>query len=95
MPQRDAAPNQRDRRPILRPDDRNERWHSRVAVLPEDKTVKNRVHSDLKAAEVLTDADRPTSLGARHIQKNSLDDNNNRWITFIDAEGNEFDLVAS
>jgi hypothetical protein len=79
----------------LRPDDRNERWHSRVAVLPEDKTVKNRVHSDLKAAEVLTDADRPTSLGARHIQKNSLDDNNNRWITFIDAEGNEFDLVAS
>jgi hypothetical protein len=31
-------------------------------------------------------------LGARQIR--SLDENNNRWISFIDPEGNEFDLVA-
>jgi predicted enzyme related to lactoylglutathione lyase len=61
--------------------------------VPEGKTVKNRVHFDLKAAEVLTEADRLTSLGAKQIR--SLAENNNRWISFIDPEGNEFDLVVS
>ena len=60
--------------------------------VPEGKTVKNRVHFDLKAAEVLTEADRLTSLGAKQVR--SLAENNNRWISFIDPEGNEFDLVA-
>jgi hypothetical protein len=60
--------------------------------VPEDKTVKNRVHFDLKAAEVLTEAERLTSLGAKQVR--SLAENNNRWISFIDPEGNEFDLVA-
>jgi predicted enzyme related to lactoylglutathione lyase len=61
--------------------------------VPEGKTVKNRVHFDLQAAEVLTEADRLTSLGAKQIR--SLVENNNRWISLIDPEGNEFDLVAS
>jgi predicted enzyme related to lactoylglutathione lyase len=60
--------------------------------VPEGKTVKNRVHFDLEAAEVLNEADRLTSLGAKQIR--SLAENNNRWISFIDPEGNEFDLVA-
>jgi predicted enzyme related to lactoylglutathione lyase len=60
--------------------------------VPEGKTVKNRVHFDLESAEVLTEADRLTSLGAKQIR--SLAENNNRWISFIDPEGNEFDLVA-
>jgi predicted enzyme related to lactoylglutathione lyase len=60
--------------------------------VPEGKTVKNRVHFDLEAAEVLTEADRLTSLGAKQVR--SLAENNNRWISFIDPEGNEFDLVA-
>jgi predicted enzyme related to lactoylglutathione lyase len=60
--------------------------------VPEDKTVKNRVHFDLEAAEVLTEADRLTSLGAKQVR--SLAENNNRWISFTDPEGNEFDLVA-
>lgn len=60
--------------------------------VPEGKTVKNRVHFDLEAAEVLTEADRLTSLGAKEIR--SLAENNNRWISFLDPEGNEFDLVA-
>jgi predicted enzyme related to lactoylglutathione lyase len=60
--------------------------------VPEGKSVKNRVHFDLEAAEVLTEADRLTSLGAKQIR--SLAENNNRWISFIDPEGNEFDLVA-
>jgi hypothetical protein len=31
-------------------------------------------------------------LGATQIR--SLAENNNRWISFLDPEGNEFDLVA-
>jgi predicted enzyme related to lactoylglutathione lyase len=60
--------------------------------VPEGKTAKNRVHFDLEAAEVLTEADRLTSLGAKQIR--SLAENNNRWISFLDPEGNEFDLAA-
>jgi predicted enzyme related to lactoylglutathione lyase len=60
--------------------------------VPEGKTVKNRVHFDLEAAEVHTEADRLTRLRAKQIR--SLAENNNRWISFLDPEGNEFDLVA-
>ena len=59
--------------------------------VPEGKTVKNRVHFDLQAAQA--EADRLTSLGAQ--QTRSLPENNGRWISFLDPEGNEFDLVAS
>ena len=61
--------------------------------VPEGKTVKNRVHFDLQAADVATEADRLTSLGAK--QTRSLAENNNRWISFTDPEGNEFALVAA
>ena len=61
--------------------------------VPEGKTVKNRVHFDLQTADVLAEADRLTNLGAH--QTRSLAENNNRWISFVDPEGNEFDLVAS
>jgi predicted enzyme related to lactoylglutathione lyase len=61
--------------------------------VPEGKTVKNRVHFDLQTADVLVEADRLTSLGAQQIR--SLAENDNRWISFQDPEGNEFDLVAS
>jgi predicted enzyme related to lactoylglutathione lyase len=60
--------------------------------VPEDKTVKNRIHIDLRAADVLAEADRLKSLGAQQIR--SLAENNNRWISLRDPEGNEFDLVA-
>ncbi|AGB26899.1 hypothetical protein Mycsm_06785 (plasmid) [Mycobacterium sp. JS623] len=60
--------------------------------VPEGKTVKNRLHFDLQAADVRAEADRLMGLGAKEIR--SLADNNNRWISFIDPEGNEFDLVA-
>jgi len=61
--------------------------------VPEDKTVKNRVHFDLRSTDVVADAERLTKLGAKQIR--SLAENDNRWIGFIDPDGNEFDLVAS
>ena len=60
--------------------------------VPEGKTVKNRVHFDLQAADAVAEADRLTSLGAQQIR--SLAENNYRWISLSDPEGNEFDLVA-
>ena len=59
--------------------------------VPESKTVKNRVHLDLHAADVATEADRLTSLGAK--QTRSLAENNDRWMKLL-STGNEFDLVA-
>jgi predicted enzyme related to lactoylglutathione lyase len=61
--------------------------------VPEDKAVKNRVHFDLQATDVVTEAERLADLGATQIR--ALADNDNRWIGFIDPDGNEFDLVAS
>ena len=60
--------------------------------VPEGKTVKNRVHLDLKAADIQAEADRLTKLGAQQVR--ALSENNNQWISFTDPEGNEFDLVA-
>jgi predicted enzyme related to lactoylglutathione lyase len=59
--------------------------------VPEGKTVKNRVHLDLRAADMLAETERLTSLGAQQIR--SPAENNNRWISWLDPEGNEFDLV--
>jgi predicted enzyme related to lactoylglutathione lyase len=61
--------------------------------VPEGKTVKNRMHIDLQAVDIVAEADRLTSLGAQQIR--SLAENNNRWISLRDPEGNEFDLVGS
>lgn len=61
--------------------------------VPEGKTVKNRIHLDLQTADVTTEVDRLTSLGAKQVR--SLAENNNRWISLRDLEGNEFDLVTS
>jgi len=60
--------------------------------VPEGQTVKNRVHFDLRAADIAAEADWLISLGAKQIR--SLGEKNNRWMRFIDPEGNEVDLVA-
>jgi predicted enzyme related to lactoylglutathione lyase len=63
-----------------------------VSQRPEGKTLKNRLHFDLQVGDVEVEAERLTRLGAKQIR--SLSANNNRWISFIDPERNEFDLVA-
>jgi hypothetical protein len=56
-------------------------WFTRV---PEPKTVKNRVHIDLRAADVDAEADRPVGLGAQVLGK--VED----WVVLADPEGGEF-----
>jgi hypothetical protein len=61
--------------------------------VPEPKTVKNRLHLDLRTDRFDAERKRLVGLGAtpiRDIEKPTI-----RWTTFADPEGNEFDLVAA
>jgi predicted enzyme related to lactoylglutathione lyase len=52
--------------------------------VPEPKTVKNRVHLDLRAADVDAEAERLVGLGARVLGR--VED----WVVLADPEGGEF-----
>jgi hypothetical protein len=56
-------------------------WFTRV---PEPKAVKNRVHLDLRAADVAGEAARLVALGARELARVE------GWTVLADPEGGEF-----
>jgi predicted enzyme related to lactoylglutathione lyase len=58
--------------------------------VPEAKTVKNRFHLDVKAADIEAEATRLIDLGARRIDEEQFHELGERWITMADPEGNEF-----
>jgi hypothetical protein len=61
--------------------------------VPEPKTVKNRLHLDLRTDQFEAESKRLIDLGAtaiRDFEKPTV-----RWITFADPEGNEFDLITA
>jgi predicted enzyme related to lactoylglutathione lyase len=60
--------------------------------VPEPKTVKNRLHLDLIAADFDAETQRLIDLGATPL--NNIEKVGARWTTFADIEGNEFDLIA-
>jgi hypothetical protein len=60
--------------------------------VPEGKTVKNRLHLDLLTTDFDAESARLMGLGARRVR--DVEANGNRWTTFADVEGNEFDLIA-
>jgi hypothetical protein len=55
--------------------------------VPEPKTVKNRVHLDLRAADVDIEVARLVELGATELGR--VED----WVLLADPEGNEFDVL--
>jgi hypothetical protein len=61
-------------------------------VVPEPKTVKNRLHLDLISDTFDAETQRLLSLGALRLRDVQTD--KARWTTFADIEGNEFDLIA-
>lgn len=65
-----------------------------VLPVPEDKTVKNRLHLDLRADGVSTDVEleRLLALGARRVDVGQADDVT--WVVLADPEGNEFCLLS-
>jgi hypothetical protein len=65
-----------------------------VVAVPERKTVKNRVHLDLRADGLTTsqELDRLLSLGARRVDVGQPPDAS--WTVLSDPEGNEFCLLG-
>ena len=65
-----------------------------VVPVPESKTVKNRLHLDLRADGTTTDEElnRLLALGARAIDVGQPDDAT--WVVLADPEGNEFCLLS-
>jgi Glyoxalase-like domain len=61
--------------------------------VPEGKTVKNRLHLDLRSDEFEAESERLTGLGATALR--SFERPAFRWTTFTDPEGNEFDLIGA
>ena len=55
--------------------------------VPESKTVKNRVHLDLRAADVDEEVARLIGLGATELARVEF------WVVMADPEGNEFDVL--
>jgi hypothetical protein len=65
--------------------------------VPEGKTVKNRVHLDLSAADDTTrdaEVDRLLGLGAALHEDHRRPDGGG-WVTLLDPEGNEFCVELS
>ena len=62
--------------------------------MPEGKTIKNRLHFDLRADGVSTaqELDRLLALGARRTEVGQGPDVS--WVVLSDPEGNEFCLLS-
>lgn len=65
-----------------------------VVAVPERKSVKNRLHLDLRADGVATahELERLLSLGARRVDVGQRPDVS--WVVLGDPEGNEFCLLS-
>ena len=57
-------------------------------LVPEPKTLKNRVHLDFRADSMVAEVARLVGLGATVIAERSL--RSFRWTVMADPEGNEF-----
>jgi len=90
------------------PDDPNEPGHEECLIMsrdrshlllfitvPDSKTVKNRVHLDLRPADRTREQEtgRVVALGASHVADHRRPDGSG-WITLADPEGNEFCILS-
>ena len=65
-----------------------------VVPVPERKTVKNRLHLDLRAdgSTQAEEVERLLALGARHADVGQ--DPGSTWVVLADPEGNEFCVLS-
>jgi hypothetical protein len=59
----------------------------------EDKTLKNRLHLDLRPQDQSAEVERLIGLGARHVSIGQAPDVS--WIVLADPEGNEFCVLKA
>ena len=68
---------------------RDEGWPILFQVVPEGKSVKNRLHLDLRPATSMADEKaRVLELGAREFRY--VNEGGSFWTVMLDPEGNEF-----
>jgi predicted enzyme related to lactoylglutathione lyase len=60
--------------------------------VPEPKTVKNRLHIDLRPDDQEAEVERLVDMGARHVDIGQSDVG---WVVLADPEGNEFCVLSS
>jgi predicted enzyme related to lactoylglutathione lyase len=61
--------------------------------VPEEKTLKNRLHLDLRPADQEAEVRRLESLGASRVSVGQGDDVT--WVVLADPEGNEFCVLKA
>jgi hypothetical protein len=61
--------------------------------VPEDKSVKNRIHLDLRPADQVAEVQRLEGLGARRVEIGQGADVT--WIVMADPDGNEFCVLRA
>jgi hypothetical protein len=62
-------------------------------TVPEAKTVKNRLHIDLRPDDREAEVERLVNMGARRVDVGQPDDVT--WVVLADPEGNEFCVLAA
>jgi hypothetical protein len=60
--------------------------------VPDVKSVKNRLHFDLRPVDQQSQVQRLVDLGARRVDVGQADDVS--WVVLADPEGNEFCVLA-
>ena len=62
-----------------------------IQQVPDEKIMKNRVHFDLEAADIRTEAVRLEQLGASILNSRCpIQEHKTQWMVLADPEGNEF-----
>ncbi len=59
--------------------------------VPEGKTVKNRLHIDLRPDDQEAEVERLVDMGARHVD---VGQGEVSWVVLADPEGNEFCVLS-
>jgi catechol 2,3-dioxygenase-like lactoylglutathione lyase family enzyme len=61
-------------------------------TVPEPKTIKNRLHLDLRPDDQEAEVARAIGLGARHVD---IGQGRQTWVVMADPEGNEFCILRA
>ena len=62
---------------------------------PDKKSVKNRLHFDLRPQDQLAEVARLEALGAHRIEIGQANEPEATWIVMADPEGNEFCILRA
>ncbi len=62
---------------------------------PDKKSVKNRIHLDLRPENQMEEVERLEKIGATRIEVGQSSDSSTTWVVMADPEGNEFCVLKA